>query len=307
MNTRQQNRFFKRFATALGVAITVVTLGCAQSGSAPEVAESIGQPADVTRASTNSTALAAALEAQTAEHKARYSARHPADTLSFFGIEPGMSVAEALPGGGWYSKILAAYLGSDGTLYGVNYQDSVWSSFGFPEDRVKQQVAATAAFPQKVAEWSDSGITAEGFTFADVPENAVGSVDAVLFFRALHNLNRFKETGVLDEAIAAAHFMLKPGGVVGVVQHRAPENAPDDWATGRAGYLKPSSVIEMFTRAGFTFEASSEINANPEDKPTPDDVVWRLPPSYAKGEDTKAAMDAIGESDRMTMRFRKAG
>jgi len=112
---------------------------------------------------------------------------------------------------------------------------------------------------------------------------------------------------VLDEAIAAAHTMLKPGGVVGVVQHRAPENAADDWATGRAGYLKPSAVIEMFTEAGFTLAGSSEINANANDNPTEEDVVWRLPPSYAGGEDTKDAMDAIGESDRMTLRLDATG
>ena len=128
----------------------------------------------------------------------------------------------------------------------------------------------------------------------------------MLFVRALHNLSRFSDTGVLDEAIAAAHTLLKPGGVVGVVQHRAPENAPDEWATGRAGYLKPSAVIAMFTKAGFTLDGSSEINANAKDQPTSKDVVWRLPPSYALGPDTRDAMDSIGESDRMTLRFRKS-
>lgn len=293
---------------ALGMAVMLAAAGCAQSGSVPEVAESTGQAAEAAVAAVQSKAvLASALNAQSDAHKARYDARHPAATLEFFGIEPGMTVAEALPGGGWYTKILAAYLGSEGTLYGVNYQDSVWTSFGFPEERAKARIAATAAFPGQVAEWSDNSISVQGFTFGTVPEGAVGTADAVLFIRALHNLNRFKDTGVLDEAIEAAKMMLKPGGIVGVVQHRAPENAPDDWTTGRAGYLKPSLVISMFTAAGFTLDGSSEINANPKDNPTPDDVVWRLPPTYGLGEDSKAAVDAIGESDRMTLRFRKAG
>ena len=295
------------------VTAALLTSGCAQNGTSPAVSESAGQMADEVvekvmgaASGTNTKSLQAALDAQSDEHKARYDARHPAQTLAFFGVEPGMTVAEALPGGGWYTKVLASYLGTEGTIYGVNYQDSVWSSFGMPEERVKQRIEATAKFPGQVATWTDNGIAAEGFTFSSVPESAAGSVDVVLFVRALHNLHRFKDTGVLAEAIASAHTMLKPGGVVGVVQHRAPENAPDDWATGRAGYLKPSAVIAMFTDAGFTLDGSSEINANAKDNPTADDVVWRLPPSYAGGPDTKAAMDEIGESDRMTLRFRKS-
>lgn len=290
----------------IALVVALSAFGCAQSGSTPEVAESTGQAVEAVRSSASSAALAAVLSAQSDEHKARYDARNPGETLAFFGIEPGMTVAEALPGGGWYTKILVNYLGSEGAVYGVNYQDSVWRSFGFSEDRVQQRIAATAAFPGQVAEWTDNGIPALGFTFNSAPASTAGTADAVLFIRALHNLHRFKDTGVLDEAIAAAHAMLKPGGIVGVVQHRAPESAPDDWATGRAGYLKPSAVIALFTNAGFTLDGESEINANANDKPTPDDIVWRLPPTYGMGPETKTAMDAIGESDRMTLRFRKS-
>jgi len=297
--------------TAILTAALVALAGCAQTGSVADVVESAGEAVQSAVAGSetgaNSAALAAALDAQSDDHKARYSARNPGDTLEFFGIEPGMTVAEALPGGGWYTKILVSYLGSEGAVYGVNYQDSVWTSFGFPEERVKQRIEATAAFPGQVAQWTDNGIAAKGFTFASVPEAAAGTADAVLFIRALHNLHRFKDSGVLAEAIASAHTMLKPGGIVGVVQHRAPENAPDEWATGRAGYLKPSAVIAMFTNAGFTLDGTSEINANPNDNPGADDVVWRLPPTYGGGAETKAAMDAIGESDRMTLRFKKEG
>ncbi len=308
MHIKQTKPTGTRFALAtLGVAMALSAAGCTQSVSVPAVAESAGQAVEVARSGANQANLVAALDAQSAEHKARYSARNPGETLAFFGIEPGMTVAEALPGGGWYTKILVSYLGGEGAVYGVNYQESVWSSFGFPEERVKARIAATAAFPGQVGQWTDNGIAAAGFTFAGVPEGLAGTADAVLFIRALHNLHRFKDTGVLDEAIASSYTLLKPGGVVGVVQHRAPENAPDDWATGRAGYLKRSTVIALFTEAGFTLDDSSEINANALDKPTPEDIVWRLPPTYGNGEDSKVAMDAIGESDRMTLRFRKNG
>ena len=296
--------------TVLPALLLATAMGCAQSTQAPEVVESTAETAASVVASvaaTNASALADVLAAQPADAQARYGARHPQETLTFFGIEPGMTVAEALPGGGWYTRILTNYLGGDGRIYGVNYQDSVWKSFGWSEERIQGQVAATAKFAGQVGEWTDNGISAEGFTFATVPESAAGTADAVLFIRALHNLNRFKDTGVLDEAVAAAHTLLKPGGIVGVVQHRAPETAPDEWATGRAGYLKPSYVIEVFTSAGFELDGSSEVNANPNDKPTADDIVWRLPPTYALGEDSKTAMDAIGESDRMTLRFKKVG
>lgn len=292
----------------LALVAGLVLSGCAQNSVVPDITESAGEAVNTLLDSSadKEKAMQAALDAQSDDHKARYNARHPGETLAFFGIEPGMTVAEALPGGGWYTKVLAEYLGGEGTLYGVNYQDSVWTSFGWSEDRVASSIASTAAFPGNVAQWNSNGITAEGFTFGTVPDSAVGTADAILFIRALHNLNRFNETGVRDEAIAAAYAMLKPGGIVGVVQHRAPENASDDWAVGSAGYLKPSAVIAMFTEAGFTLDGSSEINANANDNPTEDDVVWRLPPSYALGEDSKDAMDAIGESDRMTLRFRKS-
>jgi len=290
------------------IVATLVIGGCAQSSIVPDIAESAGEVVSsaLDTGDRNEKALQAALDAQSDDHKARYGARNPGETLAFFGIEPGMTVAEALPGGGWYTKVLASYLGSEGTIYGVNYQDSVWTSFGWSEERVARSVAGTGEFAGNVAQWNSNGIGAEGFTFGTVPESTAGTADAVLFIRALHNLNRFNDTGVLEEAITAAHTMLKPGGVVGVVQHRAPENAADDWATGRAGYLKPSAVIAMFTAAGFTLDGTSEINANANDNPTEDDVVWRLPPSYSGGEDTKADMDAIGESDRMTLRFIKS-
>ncbi|MFV8819448.1 class I SAM-dependent methyltransferase [Haliea sp. E17] len=250
------------------------------------------------------------IAARSAEDRARDVYRHPAETLEFFQVAPGMTVAEVLPSGGWYTRILAPYLGSDATLYGINYAPRMWPMFQRGEVWERERLAATKAFAGDVASYTDNGIKAKGFSFADIPPGIADSVDRVLVIRALHNLNRFEEqAGTLTQALASIRAMLKADGLVGVVQHRLPESAPEPGSDGSRGYLKPSTVIAAFNAAGFTLVGSSEINANPKDQPGPEDVVWRLPPSYAGSEDDpqrRAAMDAIGESDRMTMLFRKA-
>ena len=262
-------------------------------------------------ASTNDELLNQVIASRSAEDRARDDARHPAQTLTFFQVEPGTTVAEALPGGGWYTSILANYLGGTGTLYGVNYNDNMWNMFSFAtEEWVAGRIAATGEFPALVAGFTDNGITAKGFTFDTVPPAAAGSVDRVLLIRALHNLNRFEsQPGTRTQALSVVHSMLKDDGLVGVVQHRAPETASDEWADGSRGYLKQSAVIAMFEAAGFQLVSKSEINANPKDKPGADDMVWRLPPSLRSSKEDPAvreAMLAIGESDRMTLLFRKA-
>jgi predicted methyltransferase len=257
-----------------------------------------------------STGLVAVIEARSAEDRARDQWRHPAETLAFFQVEPGMTVAEVLPGGGWYTRILANYLGGDGTLYGVNYVERMWPMFSFATEKwIAQRIASTGEFDDDVRGFTDNGIKAQGFTFNTVPPKAGGTVDRVLLIRALHNLNRFEATaGTRSQAMAAIRGMLKPGGMVGVVQHRLSESAPEEGADGSRGYLKQSAVIDIFTTAGFELVAQSEINANPRDKPGPQDSVWRLPPSLNTSKDDpglRAEMEAIGESDRMTLLFRK--
>jgi predicted methyltransferase len=130
-----------------------------------------------------------------------------------------------------------------------------------------------------------------------------------LLIRALHNLKRFQdEGGFLTAALQNVYDVLKPGGIVGVVQHRAPADKPEEWADGSHGYLKQEFVVKRMQDAGFEFIEASEMNANPQDQPGEEDVVWRLPPSLATSrEDPELAerMKAIGESDRMTLRFRK--
>ncbi len=250
------------------------------------------------------------LAAQDDSAKARYEYRNPKATLEFFGVEPGMKVAEALPGGGWYSKILVPYLGSEGHLLGVDYSVDMWSHFGgfATPEFIEKRKGWVDTFPNDAKEWGDANVTAA--TFATISDDVAGSLDAVLFVRALHNLSRFQDKGeYLTKALEATYTMLKPGGIVGVVQHQASEDQPDAWANGSNGYLKKSAVVAAMRAAGFELVAESDINANAKDQAVEGDSVWRLPPTLRGAKDNeelKAQMSAIGESNRMTLKFIKS-
>lgn len=315
-----------RYALAtLVFSLLFVLSGCGQgnnSASPNPVAEPENETATIAESSTApeqaptmSDSLATILDAQPDAVKARYAYRHPQETLEFFGIEPGMTVGEALPGGGWYSKILLPFLGSNGTLIGIDYPLALWPNFAFADD------AYLATKATWVTDWTaeangwrgtdDASVSA--FIFGAMPESAGESMDAVLLIRALHNLARFSnpedaDKNYLQNALSDIYQGLKPGGIVGVVQHEARDDMPDTWATGAAGYLKKSFVIEQMEAAGFQFVSASDINSNPADQPTTEDIVWRLPPSLGTSgdnEELKAAMQAIGESNRMTLKFIK--
>ncbi|MEM8546610.1 MAG: methyltransferase [Pseudomonadota bacterium] len=244
-------------------------------------------------------------------HAARYGARHPAETLAFFGIEPGMTVVEALPGGGWYSQILVPYLGREGKLIGVDYSLEMFPLFGFfSDEQLEAKKSWTASFIDGAQAWrGDDGALIDAFVFGSRDDRFDDQADAVLMIRALHNLNRFEtEGGFRTTALADAFATLRSGGILGIVQHRAADDMSDEWADGSNGYLKQAAVIEAVEAAGFVFMAAEEINANPKDQPTTEDIVWRLPPSLAtsrEDETLRAAMREIGESDRMTLKFVK--
>ncbi len=251
------------------------------------------------------------LAAQPEEVQARYDWRHPRETLAFFGIAPGMTVLEALPGRGWYTKILLPYLGSDGLLIAADYSREMYPLFGFfSEEQLKEKETWVDDFTADAKEWSgDGGAPVTAFVFGAMPEKLKGTADAVLLIRAKHNLARFEEDGgFLTAALQDSWDVLKPGGIVGVVQHEAREDRPDEWAGGQNGYLKKSFVISLMEEAGFEFVAESDINNNPKDQAGEGDIVWRLPPSLATSRDNpelRAEMEAIGESNRMTLKFRK--
>lgn len=258
------------------------------------------------------TKLTAALAMQDDKAKVRYAARNPSDTLTFMGITPGMKVAEALPGGGWYSKILIPYLGDDGHLTGLDYSIKMWPEFGgfATPEFIENKKSWPAEWVTGAQEWrKGSQATIDAATFGTRDTAQDGTYDAVLFIRAMHNVSRFEAKGsYMTEALADTHSMLKSGGIVGVVQHSGPETNSDEWATGSNGYLKKSAVIAAFETAGFELTGESDMNANPKDIPTEADGVWRLPPSMrGAGDDPelKAKLEAIGESNRMTLKFVK--
>jgi predicted methyltransferase len=255
--------------------------------------------------------LASVLAAQPEETQARYQYRHPQETLEFFGITPGMAVMEALPGGGWYTRILLPYLGQAGHVWGADYSADMYPLFGFfSEEQLEAKKTWTTKFTADAEEWAgEEGACVSAWVFGEMPDATKGQADAVLFIRALHNLARFEDQGgFLTAALQNAYDILKPGGIVGVVQHQVRDAMPDEWANGSKGYLKKDFVIAKMEAAGFEFVGASDINQNEKDQPTEADIVWRLPPSLATSRDNpelKAEMTAIGESNRMTLKFRK--
>ena len=257
--------------------------------------------------------LASVLAAQPDDAKARYQYRHPQETIEFFGIEPGMTVVEGLPGRGWYTRILLPYLGGDGRLIGANYPLDLWPNFPFATEEFRAEMSQWLEnWPADAEEWrGEDGASIGAFWFGAMPEEMAGTADVVFFVRMLHNVWRFQSEGkgdYLDMAIKDAYDVLKPGGVLGVVQHHARDNMSDEWANGSHGYMKKQFVIDRVVAAGFELEAESDINANDKDQPSNDDIVWRLSPTYATSrddEELKAKYAAIGESNRMTLKFRK--
>ena len=272
--------------------------------------EGMAATTESTPAAPTSSDLASILAAQPEAVIARYPSRNPQQTLEFFGIQPGMTVVEALPGGGWYSKLLIPYLGNEGELVGANYPTGMYKLFGYDEERLAKLANWSTDWPATAQTWvAGDAASVSGFVMGDLADSKKGTADAVLLIRALHNLARFEEEhGFMSQALQDTFDVLKPGGIVGIVQHAAPSDADDAWANGSKGYLKQTFVIEQMQAAGFEYVAASDINANPRDIPGADDVVWRLPPTLAGSKDDEtraAAMRAIGESNRMTLKFVK--
>ncbi|HWK35791.1 class I SAM-dependent methyltransferase [Sphingomonas sp.] len=238
-------------------------------------------------------AAAVAAPSRTPANTARDRYRHPAETLAFFAVKPSDTVVEIWPSGGWYTEILAPYVAGKGTYWGVGpWPKGVDGLRGLQEkDAALYGAIKLAAFPAD----------------ADMPRVPDGTADVVLTFRNVHNWRMGYQRGGIDyapDAFRQMFAMLKPGGTLGVVDHRLPENA--DAARERSsGYVKVSTVRQLAEAAGFVFDGASEVNANPRDTADWPDGVWTLPPSYRLKDVDRAKYAAIGESDRMTLRFRK--
>jgi len=229
--------------------------------------------------------------------KARDVYRHPQATLQFFEIAPTQTVLEIAPGGGWYTDILAPYLHDQGTLYEAQYESPS------PADAAEEQ-AGRAAFARKLgatpAIYGNVTVgTLQAGQFSGFDAN--GSVDRVFTFRNIHN---WIKDGQIDANLRAFYRALKPGGILGVEEHRAAPGTSLQQMIG-SGYVTEAYVIEHARAAGFKLDGSSEINSNPRDTKDYPNGVWSLPPTYEGGAVDKARYAAIGESDRMTLRFVK--
>ncbi|NNF17725.1 MAG: class I SAM-dependent methyltransferase [Gammaproteobacteria bacterium] len=233
-------------------------------------------------------------EHRAAAHVARNQYRHPVETLKFFGVTPQMTVVEISPGGsGWYTEILAPFLRDHGALYLGSYDPE--SSSEYYRRNAKKFADKLAAHPE-VYDKAILGIFDPAGKMDAAP---AGSADLVVTFRNTHN---WASRGNAEAAFVAMYDYLKPGGVLGLVQHRG---KADQVYSGEDGYLSESQVITMAEAAGFVLLDKSEINANPRDTKDHPSGVWSLPPGYRLDghEDMKDAMTAIGESDRMTLKF----
>jgi predicted methyltransferase len=231
-------------------------------------------------------------------NKARDPYRHPRQTLAFFGIEDGMTVMEIWPGGGWYTEILAPAMRDHGKLI-----IATW------DPQVKEQPSYRYELPKKMAEtfaqYPEVYDQVEVVYFSPPESASLGeaeSVDVVVTFRNIHG---WIGAGQAQDIFNEFARVLKPGGILGVVQHRA-EDGSDPEESAKNGYVSEATVKELAANAGFEFVASSEINANPKDSKDHEKGVWTLPPSLSLGEVDRDKYKAIGESDRMTLRFLKA-
>lgn len=230
-----------------------------------------------------------------ADDMARDQYRNPAETLTFFDVEPTMRVVEFGPGGGWYTRVLLPWIAPQGTYMALQ-PDTGETEEGTPP--------WTQRFATAASGWTGvpaGDITA--FETDEITEDMHGTVDRILVFRSLHGLLN-GETA--DTQLRAMRRLLADDGMVGVVQHRAPEDASYDDASGSRGYLRQADVIRLFAVNGFDLVAASEINANPNDPADWEGGVWTLPPTLRYGEEDRERYEAIGESDRMTLLFRKA-
>ncbi|MGH8176297.1 MAG: class I SAM-dependent methyltransferase [Steroidobacter sp.] len=250
-----------------------------------------------TRSGASSAALDAVLAAEhrPAEHRARDTYRHPKETLQFFGIAPDMTVVEVWPGAGWYTEVLAPLLRDRGRLYAAHLDPSSG----------EYAKSAVDAYKAKLADRPDLYDKVLLTTLAAPPAKSElappASANLVVTFRNMHNWMMF---GWERAAFEAMHAVLKPGGMLGVVEHRGDPKIPQD-PKAASGYVDEQYAIDLIESVGFRLVARSNINANPKDSKDYEKGVWTLPPVYAAGETDRARYTQIGESDRFTLKFEK--
>ncbi len=245
----------------------------------------------------DSLAAAIASSARTPKYAARDVYRHPLQTLQFFGLRPDQTVVEIWPGRGWYMEILAPYLRDRGKYYAaIEAPDVAGASREVKDDAafLRKRIADDPAHYGKV-------IVTELHPPQLTEICPPGTADLVLTFRNVHN---WVDEGTQQQQFNAFFKALKPGGVLGVVEHRAkPGTSLDE--TRKSGYVDEAYVKKLAAGAGFRFDAASPVNDNPRDTKDYPQGVWTLPPTLARGDQDRDKYLAIGESDRMTLRFVK--
>ena len=270
----------------LGAVATGSLVGCSTASKTTEAVV----PAPTAPALPSSIDEAVASQYRRDENRARDQYRHPAETLKFFGLKPDMTVVELNPSGGWYLEILAPLLATSGHYVAAT---AVGGEHGGDKS-----IATYETLHPNLA----SKIEVANF---NPPEHSSlvsdGTADMVLTFRNVHN---WMMDGKEKDVFAAVYKALKPGGVFGVVEHRAGKKTKNS-AKGMAGYVQEKVVIALAQTAGFKLDQKSDINANPKDTKNYENGVWTLPPSLRDGDKNRAKYIAIGESDRMTLRFVK--
>lgn len=288
-----------RLAAMASLALLAAACG-GDDAAAPGAAAPADQaPAPAAAAPTAAEQLAAVIagEHRTVENRARDRYRHPQETLGFFGIAPEMSVVEIWPAAGWYTEILAPYLREHG-----RYVAAHWD----PEAKQEFFRRGLQAFRDKLAAAPALYDRAEVVVLAPPEKTDMvppESVDMVLTFRNIHN---WMAAGQAETMFAAMYRALKPGGVLGVVEHRAPADVAQD-PKAKSGYVRQDHAVALAEKAGFVLEAESPVNDNPLDTKDHPKGVWTLPPTLAEGDKDREKYLAIGESDRFTLRFRKPG
>jgi predicted methyltransferase len=281
--------FWPKFASAAACAVLVSGAVLAPAHAAkPRPAAAAVDPALV----------AALADSHRDKDRARDVYRHPAEMLTFMRIKPGMTVVEYYPGGGWFTRVLVPYLGAQGQY--IALIPPVTPADGAGES----QTETPASFAEKAAKWTGTGgspvsAIVAGSKFAE----RKGTADRVVIFRGLHNMWSYIPT--LHADLKAARLLLKPDGLLGIEQHRAKPGASADYTDGNMGYMREKDVIALLDAMGFQLVGKSEINANPKDSANWPDGVWTLPPALTLKDKDRAKYEAIGESDRMTLLFRK--
>jgi len=235
-----------------------------------------------------------------ANNKARDVYRNPIETLQFFGLEPDMTVVEMTPGGGWYSEIIGAVVSGKGKLYAAQ---GPYNNVPAYQYRNLSRFLAMIGNNHELFKGVEMTTFNPPYQLDIAPK---GEADMVLTFRNLHNWIGAQERDGVSGALAfrAMYDVLKPGGTLGIVDHRWPEDG-DRIAGLKAGYIQESEAIRMAEAAGFKFVGKSDVNDNPDDTKDYESGVWTLPPTFALRGKDQSRYAAIGESDRFTLKFIK--